>query len=69
MVVTVVQSREYARKHRIVHFKRVSFMVLEFYLNNTVEVNKKKSMELESDFKSFRIREAVRSCSWEKEMM
>lgn len=44
-------------------------MVLECYLNNTVEVNKKKSVELESDFKSFRIREAVRSCSWEKEMM
>lgn len=43
------------------YFERVSFTVLEFYLSNAVEMNKKKLTELESDFKSFKIREAVSS--------
>lgn len=49
-------------------FQKVTFMVLEFYLNNAIEMNEKKLVELESDFKAFGIREGVSSCSWGKKI-
>lgn len=43
-------------------------MVLEFYLNSAIEMNEKKLMEPESDFKAFGIRAAVSSWSWGKKI-
>lgn len=61
----VVQFCAYAKNHWIVHFKKVNFMVYKLYLHKAVETNKRKLMEVESNFKSFQYQGI--SCSWKKQ--